>query len=93
MTCAAVLDAVDQFLGMLHAQPHGKGLALQRHTTFGQQFVGVAGAVADRQDQPVAGHLLPVIDDHRGNSAIPGKDVAQAAAETDREACAPAGVP
>ncbi len=71
---------------MFHPQPHGKGFALQRYTPFGQQFVGVAGAVADRQDQAVAGQLLPVVDDQRGNGTVPYDDVAQAAAEADREA-------
>ncbi|OPZ59818.1 MAG: hypothetical protein BWY87_00806 [Deltaproteobacteria bacterium ADurb.Bin510] len=47
----AVLLAVNQILGQLDPQAHGKGLGFERNRTAGQQAVDIAGAVAGCQDQ------------------------------------------
>ncbi len=53
----AVLDAVDQLLGVLDANAHLERLRHHRHAAAQQHLVGVAGAVADGQDRDRRGQV------------------------------------
>ena len=60
----AVLRAVDQALRMLDAHAHREGLLRHRHACVVEHAEGVARAVANSQDQLLAGQflLLPALD-------------------------------
>ena len=55
-----VQSLVDQFLGMLHAQPHGERFRLHGHLLLPQHLKGIPGTVADGQNADLGLNLLPI---------------------------------
>ena len=71
MSChLCILNAVDDCLGMLNADPHLKGLRLHRNPLLGKPPQGIPGGVADDQEHVITTDLLSCRTDDASHDAL-----------------------
>jgi hypothetical protein len=88
---AAVLDRVDQRLGMLDAHAHGEAFSFQAEAGAAEHLVDVAGGVAGGQDDGAGVDRVAGSGVNAGDGAVPDQQPVRARLEADLAAGAEDG--